>query len=70
MVAKMAASFNENGCIHQISCHNMLLLVLGGLKMIILERKRYKQNVHAILSWLNITNIFQGPENHIKCVKF
>ena len=29
MATKMAANFPENGCIHQISNHNMILLGLG-----------------------------------------
>ena len=41
MATKMAADFLENGCIHKIAYHNMLLLVFL-LKMIILEENIYK----------------------------
>ena len=41
MVAKMAADFLENDCIHKISYHNMLLLGFW-TQMIILEENGYK----------------------------
>ena len=41
MAAKMAADFLENDCIHKISYHNMLLFIFG-IKMIIIEKNRYK----------------------------
>ena len=60
MAAKMAADFLENDCIHKISYHNMLLLGF------------WSQNdyIRYYIISLNIKNIFQGPENHTKLVRF
>ena len=48
MAAKMAADFLENGCIHKISYHNMLLLGFWTQNYYI----RYKENVscHFIMA--------------------
>ena len=57
MAAKMAADFLENGCIHQISNHNMILLVFWAQNNYI--RREENKRFHIILSWLNI-KIFSG----------
>ena len=69
MVAKMASDFLENGYIQKLATTTCFYLVLGTQNDYII---RFDTNrmFHAILLWLNIKNIFQGPENHTKLVKF
>ena len=70
MAAKMAADFLENNCIHKISYHNMLLLGFWTQNDYI---RRGDIQIECFMSFynrLNIKNIFQGPENHTKLVKF
>ena len=71
MATKMVADCLENGCIHQISNHNMILLgfrTQNNYKR--REEKRYKQKVSCHFIMAKHQKYSQEPEHYTTFVKF
>ena len=63
MASKMAADCLENGCIHQISNHIMILLGFWTQNNYIRREVIQTKDLYVILSWLNIKNILNTTKH-------
>ena len=69
MATKMAAKFLENGCIHQISNHNMILLGFWTQNNYI-RREEIQTNGFMSFIVAKHQKNSQGPEHYTTFVKF
>ena len=69
MATKMAADFLENGCIHQISNHNMILLGFWTQNNYI-KREEIQKKVSCHFIMAKHQKYSQGPVHYTAFVKF